>query len=691
MRTLIALLVLGLPALTTSALAWAPAAQGPVPTTIEDFHAPGTQPNRLLSPIYPSINCTGCHSGYDPDQEPYERWSASMKAQSARDPIFHAALAIANQDATGAGEYCLRCHAPGAWLDGRSTPPDGTALDNTLGDYDGVTCHLCHRMVDPFPAPENPAIDDRVLLYTPELPVTPNNAQFVIDPQDVRRGPFDLGPNFFFHDWRQSPYHQESLMCATCHDLSNPTLSKQLDGSYQLNALNQRAPSNNKFDQFPVERTYSEWTQSQYARLPVDTRDAQHPQGRFGGNKYAVQSCQDCHMPDTTGQGCAPVFGAPVRSDLPLHNFNGSNNWVLLAVRTLWPDSETGLTDSSVTKALQRTAEMHDRASDLHTSIDGNEFRVRVVNQTGHKLPTGYTEGRRAWLNVKWFDAQNNLISEIGAYDPATAVLDKVGTKIYEGELGLDAQQAAATGRPVGKSFNFVLVNSWLKDNRIPPRGYTSTGFQSVQAAPVSATYAEEQYWDETAYTIPAGAVRVEVALRHQTTTKEYIEFLRDTNTTNNTGTVAYSQWVQHGRSAPALLDQASVTLSGQQALPSIEYGVSKTTSLATTPRLSAVGSPSASFVGFGLRVDAAIPGSQVVLKSSTTSASVPFNGGTLYLGGAQQVVGRAQLDAAGSATISVPTTGLGGQARNYQAFFRDNGASFRYGLTHGLHVRFVN
>ena len=216
-------------------------------------------------------------------------------------------------------------------------------------------------------------------------------------------------------------------------------------------------------------------------------------------------------MPDTTGQGCAPVFGAPVRSDLPLHNFNGSNNWVLLAVRALWPDSETGLTDSSVTKALQRTAEMHDRASDLHTSIDGNEFRVRVVNQTGHKLPTGYTEGRRVWLNVKWFDAQNNLISEVGAYDPATAVLDKVGTKIYEGELGLDAQQAAATGRPVGKSFNFVLVNTWLKDNRIPPMGFTNAAFEAVQALPVNYTYADGPYWDDTLYEVPAGAARAEL------------------------------------------------------------------------------------------------------------------------------------------------------------------------------------
>lgn len=666
-------------------------AQGPLPTTLEDFHAPGTQPNVLLSPIYASINCTGCHSGYDPDQEPYERWSASMKAQAGRDPIFHAAFAIANQDANGAGEYCLRCHAPGAWLDGRSTPPDGSALNNGLGDYDGVTCHLCHRMVDPFPAPENPDIDDRVLLYTPELPVTPNNAQFVIDPQDVRRGPFDLGPNFFFHDWRQSPYHQDSLLCATCHDLSNPTLSKQVDGSYQLNPVNQRAPSQNKFDLFPVERTFSEWTASQYARLPVDTRDSVHPAGRFGGNKTAVQTCQDCHMPDTTGQGCAPVFGSPVRNDLPLHNFTGSNNWVLLAVRALWPDSETGLTDSSVTKALQRTAEMHDRASDMHLSVDGNQLRVRIVNQTAHKLPTGYSEGRRAWINVRFYDALDNVVGESGAYDAATATLSTAGTKIYHGELGIDAQQAAATGRPVGPTMHFVLGNTWLLDNRIPPRGFTNAGFAAVQAAPVAATYAEEQYWDETVYTIPAGAVRATASMYHQTTTKEYIEFLRDTNTTNNAGQTAYSQWLLHGKSAPSLMDSASVQFAGQQALPPIEYGVAKVNSLGITPRLGASGAASASVAGFTLQLSGGIPGSQAIFRASGSSASVPFNGGTLYLGAGALTVGRVQIDGAGAGSYTIPTAGLGGQARNYQAFFRDAGSSFGYGMTNGLHVRFVN
>jgi hypothetical protein len=236
-----------------------------------------------------------------------------------------------------------------------------------------------------------------------------------------------------------------------------------------------------------------------------------------------------------------------------------------------------------------------------------------------------------------------------------------------------------------------VLVNTWLKDNRIPPRGFTNSGFAAGQASPVGATYAEEQYWDESSYAIPPGAVRAEVLLRHQTTTKEYIEFLRDTNTTDNTGLVAYNQWVQHGRSAPSLLDAASVQLSTATALPPIDYGVGKTTSLGARPRLSGVGEARASGAGFALRVEGAIPNSQVVVKASSASASIAFNGGTLYLGAGQVVVGRAMLDATGAATLPLTLAGLGGQARNYQAFFRDAGATQAYGMTNGLHVRYAN
>jgi hypothetical protein len=54
-------------------------------------------------------------------------------------------------------------------------------------------------------------------------------------------------------------------------------------------------------------------------------------------------------------------------------------------------------------------------------------------------------------------------------------------------------------------------------------------------------------------------AVSVTVTLYHQTTSREYIEFLRSENTTNNRGLIAFNQWLATGMSAP--VEMASTTM----------------------------------------------------------------------------------------------------------------------------------
>ncbi len=542
-----------------------------VATTPADFAQPGSQPGDLTVPILSYTNCTFCHAGWDEEDEPFERWSGSMMANAMRDPVFHAAWTIANQDMQDSGSLCLRCHTPGGFLEGHATPSDGSALDGT--DFQGVSCHLCHRLVDPDASPSNPPEDPGILAALASAPATSHGGQYVVDPEDRRRGPFDLGV-FFFHDWRQSPYHQESLLCATCHEVSNPAFTRSggatpsASDTYVLGPLGAAHPTHAKADEFPLERTFTEWSLSDFADGPIEMG------GRFGGNQTAVSSCQDCHMPDTDGTACQPFLEGAVRTDLPQHDFNGANSWVPRAIYSLdtslllYPETHVNGQPLFVFEdAIARNKAMLRAAGDLALSQSGSDLVARITNQTGHKLPTGYSEGRRMWLDVEFYKGKN-LLLEHGHYDLVTAELTTGDTKVYEIKNGLDAAMAALTGLPAGASFHFVLNNTIVKDNRIPPRGFANAAFEAGQAQPVDATYADGQYWDDTTFAIPAGATHAVVSVYHQTTSKEYIEFLRDENTTDGKGDIAYDEWVLAGMSKPVRMDRATIVFTPRHVLP---------------------------------------------------------------------------------------------------------------------------
>ena len=659
-----------------------------IPTTARDYIQVGTQPLTIAAPMLDSFNCSGCHGNYDYDDEPYQRWASSMMAQSTRDPIFHAALAIAEQDADFSGELCLRCHAPAAWLDGRGQPSDGSALDNQAGDFDGVTCHICHRMVDPVADAENPASDTGILAAL-TLPVVhePHTGQYVMDPQDVRRGPYDLGGGFFWHEHAQSPYHQESLLCATCHDVSNPAFSRRPDGTYELNQLDEPHATQNKRHEFPIERTYSEWARSSYGKGEIDSN------GRFGGNKPEVSTCQDCHMPDTSGTACMDGLGGTFRNDLPQHDFNGANSWVLRAIRVLYPDVETGLTAQRVDASIARNEDMLRRAAELDVFEEVNgDLKVRVVNMTGHKLPTGYGEGRRMWLNIQFLDGSGNIIGEHGHYDPVTADLTTSDTRVWETKHGVDAAVSAMTGVPVGNSFHFVLNNVVTKDNRIPPRGYDVADFAQVQADPVGTVFEEQHYWDDTTFTPTGGAVTARVTLYHQTTSKEYIDFLRDENTTNSAGTLAWDLWDQFGRSAPVEMQTLDYVLStDDECAEPIPYGLGKLSSLGDRPTLSWNGTPSASTNDFELLLEGGVAGEFAALFWGDGGRDLPFYGGSLHV--TNPVRGPIfSVPPGGTQTFPVAVTpDLIGTDRYYQWLFRDTANTQNLSISHGLYVQFCN
>ena len=550
-----------------------------VPTTDADFFMPGTQPNGAgagFDPILASNNCQFCHSEYNPSTAPYDTWVVSLMGQAARDPVFHAALAVANQDAHLAGEFCIRCHAPGAWLSGKSVTGDMSLFE--AEDFDGINCNFCHRAVNPvlgpdsavgYPGNDDPAPDVSILdslAAAGNLPTDRGNAMFVVDPKDTRRGPYDDVP-INFHGSSElvySPFHTKGRFCGQCHDVSTPTYTKLADGTYALNAIGQPHPTAKADDMFPEQRTYSEWAASTFASMGVTFADR-----RFGGNTPdgLVSSCQDCHMPKQVGGGCVFFDGDPKyeRDDIGQHSFAGANTWVMRAIRLAQGDEadNLGLTADRVEAATARNIQMLRDASDMELSREGSQLKVRIINQSGHKLPTGYVEGRRMWINVRFLDANGELVDERGAYDYVTATLHEKDTKVYHAEHAIDETVAKQVHLPPGTKFHLVLNNVVLFDNRIPPRGFTNAAFDAFGSGAVGYSYADGQYWDDTLYEVPMGAKSAVVTFYAQTSSREYMEFLRDTNVTNGTGQVAYDLWVATGRSAPVDMDSATIDLTG--------------------------------------------------------------------------------------------------------------------------------
>ncbi len=587
-----------------------------VPTEVQQ---PGTQPNEVAN-LGSVTNCDNCHGGYDPSVEPAFNWRGSMMAHASRDPLFWATMAVAEQDFPGVGDLCLRCHTTRAWLEGRSTPTDGSAV--TGADVDGIECAICHKLVNP---------DDSEHLGTQNPPFLAHNeaspkegyygsGMMVLWDGKERMGPYD--DSVARHPSLQSAFHRSEDFCGTCHDVSNPVVGDLAHnhgaaiplpvGSFSgvLGApVDQKAAFNNPpFAYGVVERTFSEHKTSAWPGLSVGSysrlswqlqRGAVRRAFEFataaGGNgDYADGSprfftCQSCHMPPVQGAGCNKS-NSPIRPDLPLHDLTGGNYWVPDLIR--WLDARgrlvvggglsVGQTDA-LGVGQQRARQQLELAAAV--SVEGDT--VVVYNLTGHKLISGYPEGRRMWLRVRWLDDRGRQLRVDGEYgalqvqiggSPATveSLIDLRGTdtRIYQAKPGMTSEWAARllalgvkpslplvfdrvsgavtltlaqlAALPAGsarETFHFALNNTLLSDNRIPPYGMRYDEAQRRNCLPVPATQFGDpgpggvfEHHDEVMLNPPAEAVYATVELLYQPTSWEYVQFLH----LANDGSVAF-------------------------------------------------------------------------------------------------------------------------------------------------------
>jgi hypothetical protein len=643
-----------------------------------EIRLPGTQ-ELEVSPFDPSSNCEMCHGQYDTAVEPFHNWSGSMMAHAGRDPLFWAALAISEQDFDGSGDLCIRCHSPLGWYGGRSTPTNGSSLVGD--DFDGVTCEMCHKLTNP---------DDSEHLGEHYAPFKANDGglppvayrgsgEAVLWGGIERMGPFNDAA--MYHPWLQSQFHRSSNLCGTCHDVSNPATGDlapnngamtplppgQFDGTLGGPLLSKAGMKNAPHKFGVVERTFSEHIASpldtmlvdDFDKLPVGLRKGSiaraytqaklsTPSGNYSDGTPRNFTCQTCHMPPVSGYGCS-LFGTPARTDVPLHDQTGGNYWAPDAIVYLDAQNRlfggNGLTPyqlAGIQDGKLRAIDNLENSAAL--SVSGNT--LRVTNLTGHKLISGYAEGRRMWLNVKWYDASNQLVREDGEYGPLNVTVNSTpytvdtlldindpNTTIYEGHMAMSQEWAtklltlgvspslaitydrvtSAATKTLGQlaaqapgtnetTFHFVLNDTVAHDNRIPPYGmnYDQAVERNAQPVPPTqfgapSTGGVYNHWDDVTLNPPLGAVRADIALKYQPTSWEYIQFLVLANNGSitihaNRGNDVFEAWRNTGMAAPVTMARAK-----WGAAAPVVYCTAKTNSLGCTPTIESSGVASAS------------------------------------------------------------------------------------------------
>jgi hypothetical protein len=241
----------------------------------------------------------------------------------------------------------------------------------------------------------------------------------------------------------------------------------------------------------------------------------------------------------------------------------GGNTFAPKLINLAYPgEADQAALDEAVLRA--RYMLQHAASMELSVVQDADSFRahVKITNETGHKLPSGYPEGRRTWINIIAINHLDSVIYESGSYDANSATLTKdTDAKVYEIKPGLSPGLATALGLIAGPSFHFVLNDTIYADNRIPPRGFTNAGFAAIGSPVVDYTYADGQYWDDTYYGLPRDTRKVVAKLHYQTSSKEFIEFLQQENVTDHWGDSLYSWWSSNGKSPPELMQADSVNV----------------------------------------------------------------------------------------------------------------------------------
>jgi len=251
------------------------------------------------------------------------------------------------------------------------------------------------------------------------------------------------------------------------------------------------------------------------------------------------------------------VLGAPTGNDPRI--FPG----MLSDRSTMWDraqrNSEISLQDAVELQITQVPTWVQTDLTD--PTIGYWEVKVNVTNTAGHRIPSGYPDGRRFWIELQVSDG-SGIVYQSGYYDQAEArlmtALDVPFNRALEPLINATSANPNAVmvyervtgtckvnGNIKCEASPSLLNDKILFDNRILPAGFDYAALRQAgvkfwnygaDMVPYEDTdrYPAGQNWDEVTYRFDApwnADLTARAEVYWQTHTREFMEHLRDQDT----------------------------------------------------------------------------------------------------------------------------------------------------------------
>jgi len=461
-----------------------------------------------------SDRCIACHNGITaPSGQDISigwNWQSSIMANSSRDPYWQAAVRRETLDHPRVEGHiqdeCAACHMPMARYQAHAQGMMGSVfsllprgVSNQEPDAplaaDGVSCTLCHQI-------EGQNLGTKKS-FTAGFHIDaekPSGQRLVLGPYLVDEGRKRVMQSSGRFVPEQGLHMQEAGLCGSCHTLYTKTLDAE----------------GNMIGTLPEQVPYLEWLHSRY---------------------YNTQSCQSCHMPQVDAPApISAVLGQP-RQHVSRHAFRGGN-FFMLGILKQYADA---LAVSALPQALhaafaETKSHLETHAAEIHLEqariSDGVlNVQLRIVNLSGHKLPTAYPS-RRAWVHFTVQDAHGQMLFDSGAPQPDGSIKENDNdrdSRLYEPHYTQISHPDQV------QIYEAIMVNSsdqvttgllsairFAKDNRVLPDGFdkvTASGDIAVRGrAAKDVDFQGGQ--DRMVYIVPvqhsAGPFRIQARLWYQ-------------------------------------------------------------------------------------------------------------------------------------------------------------------------------